>query len=50
MAGISWRESKLECWMGACAGDWRNLEEEHKCDVRAQTAVELGEGEEGGKG
>lgn len=50
MASISWRERKLKCWMRAWAGDWRNLEEEQKCDVRAGTAVKLGEGEEGGEG
>lgn len=47
---ISWRERKLKCWMRAWAGDWRNLEEEQNCDVRAGTAVKLGEGEEGGEG
>lgn len=49
MASINWRECKLECWMRAWAGNWRNLEEQ-KCDVRAGTAVKLREGEEGGKG
>ena len=48
-ADISRRESKLERWLRAWAGNWRNLEEEReKSGVRAGTAVRLGEGEEMG--